>query len=162
METSLNLSKKIEIVTRPEMHYIFLQKIGPFMETAPAAWHEMYPLTHGKIEQNKVVATMALCAIEKDKQGHDIMIYEAGLGLSEEPRNIPKGLQYKKVRSGQYARFVLTGSYSQLSRAWPEAFRILEQEKIKIRKDFAIENYLNDASVTPEEKLLTEILIPVA
>jgi effector-binding domain-containing protein len=30
-----------------------------------------------------------------------------------------------------------------------------------IRPAFAIENYPNDPKVTPEEKLITEILIPV-
>jgi effector-binding domain-containing protein len=31
-----------------------------------------------------------------------------------------------------------------------------------MRGDFCIENYVNDPRTTPEEKLLTQILIPMA
>jgi effector-binding domain-containing protein len=30
-----------------------------------------------------------------------------------------------------------------------------------VRDDFAIENYMNDPRVTPEDQLITHILIPV-
>jgi len=46
----------------------------------------------------------------------------------------------------------------------PEAsgrvFEMVEEKKIQMRDDFCIENYANDPRTTPEEQLITEILIP--
>jgi effector-binding domain-containing protein len=39
---------------------------------------------------------------------------------------------------------------------------IAAEMKIQLRDDFAIENYVNDPDSTPEDKLVTEILIPTA
>jgi effector-binding domain-containing protein len=46
----------------------------------------------------------------------------------------------------------------------PEAsrrvFEIAAEKKIEMRDDYCIENYINDPRTTPEEELVTEILIP--
>ena len=34
----MNLTEVPEIVTWPEMHYVFMEKIGPFQNTAQQAW----------------------------------------------------------------------------------------------------------------------------
>jgi effector-binding domain-containing protein len=39
---------------------------------------------------------------------------------------------------------------------------IAAETKIQLRDDYAIENYLNDPDSTPEDQLVTEILIPTA
>jgi effector-binding domain-containing protein len=36
------------------------------------------------------------------------------------------------------------------------------EKQIHLRDDFAIENYTNDPKTTPEEQLVTEILVPTA
>ena len=36
----MNLSEEPEIVNWPESHYVFIEKVGPFMNTAPQAWQE--------------------------------------------------------------------------------------------------------------------------
>ena len=48
----------------------------------------------------------------------------------------------------------------------PEAcgrvFEIVAEKKIPMRDDYCVENYTNDPRTTPEEQLVTEILIPTA
>jgi effector-binding domain-containing protein len=39
-------------------------------------------------------------------------------------------------------------------------FEIVAEKKIQMRDDYCIENYTNDPRTTPEEQLVTEILIP--
>ena len=58
-------------------------------------------------------------------------------------------------------KFVLTGSYSNLPQASGRVFEIVAEKKIQLRDDFCIENYTNDPRTTPEDKLVTEILLPV-
>jgi hypothetical protein len=39
---------------------------------------------------------------------------------------------------------------------------IVADKQIPLRDDFTIENYMNDPKTTPEDKLMTEILVPTA
>ncbi len=36
----MSLNEHPEVVTWPEMHYVFVERIGPFMENAGAAWQQ--------------------------------------------------------------------------------------------------------------------------
>jgi effector-binding domain-containing protein len=87
-------------------------------------------------------------------------IYRAGVSLAEEPKNLPANLKYEKFKGGKYNRFVLTGPYSNLPEASGRVFEIVAEKKIPVRDEYCIENYINDPRTTPEEKLVTEILIP--
>ena len=87
-------------------------------------------------------------------------IYRAGVSLAAESANLPEGLQYARFKGGKYSRFVLTGPYSDLPEACGRVFEIVSEKKIELRDDFCIENYVNDPKTTPEQQLVTEILIP--
>jgi len=89
-------------------------------------------------------------------------MYQAGVALKAPPPKLTKGLQYKKIPGGKYARFLLTGLYSHVWVAFNEIFKSLAEKKVELRQEFCIENYLNDPKVTPEDQLLTELLVPVA
>jgi effector-binding domain-containing protein len=54
----------------------------------------------------------------------------------------------------------LTGPYADLPQASGRVFEIVSEKQIQLRDDFCIENYKNDPRTTPEEQLITEILIP--
>jgi effector-binding domain-containing protein len=77
-----------------------------------------------------------------------------------EPKNLPKTLKYEKFPGGKYSRFVLTGPYSGLPEASGRVYETVAQKKIQLRDDFSIENYVNDPRTTPEDQLITEILVP--
>jgi DNA gyrase inhibitor GyrI len=104
-------------------------------------------------EHNKITGYLSLY-----KAGSKI--YRAGMALAAEPRNLRASLKYEKFKGGKYSKFVLTGSYANLPEASGRVFEIVAEKKIQMRDDFCIENYANDPRTTPEEQLLTEILIP--
>jgi len=56
------------------------------------------------------------------------MIYQAGFCVGAKPASIPKGLQYKRIEAGNYARFLLTGPYLQISAAFSQVFRTLSED----------------------------------
>ena len=116
----------------------------------------------GQFEPRRLVGMAGLSRIDRSKTGDDAFIYQAGILLEAKPAEIPQGLQSRKLASGKYARFLLTGSYAQLPAAYPKAFSILEDAKLAIRDDFCMERYLNTPQDTPEDRLETEILIPIA
>ena len=149
----MNLNEHPEIVNWPETHYVFIEKIGSFMESAPAAWQKAHTLAQGLSANNRITKYMSLY-----KMGPKI--YRAGFAVESSPRELPEGLAYEKFPGGKYVRFVLTGPYPDLPEASGRAWATVAEKKIQLRDDFAIENYLNDPRVTPAEQLVTEILIP--
>lgn len=150
----MNLTQTAEIVTFPVSHYVYVEKIGPFMQNAGAAWTAAHTYTAALSEHNQITGYMSLYKVGPQ-------VYRAGFSLAAAPKNLPKGLTYEKFAGGKYGRFVLTGSYSNLGQASGAVWQIAK-EKLQVRDDFAIENYVNDPRVTPEPELETEILVPVA
>jgi len=82
----MKLTQEPETVTWPETHYVFIEKTGPFQNTAPQAWQEVHPLAAAISEHNQITGYMSLY-----KAGPKI--YRAGLVLAAEPRNLPAGLK---------------------------------------------------------------------
>ncbi len=148
-----NLTQVPDIVTWPETHYVFIEKIGPFQNTAAQAWKDLHQLVPRISEHNKITGYLSLYKVEPK-------IYRAGVSLAGGPKNLPAGLEYTKFEGGKYSRFVLTGPYSDLPEACGRVFEIVSETKIRIRGDYCIENYANDPRTTPEQQLVTEILIP--
>ena len=149
----MNLNEHPEIVSWPETHYVFVERIGLFMENAGAAWQQAHTLAPALSENNRITGYMALY-----KRGPNI--YRAGFSVAAPPVNVPEGLRYERFPGGKYVRFVLTGPYSDLPQASGRAWSLVGEKKIELRDDFAIENYVNDPRVTPPEQLVTHIMIP--
>ncbi|HUD53609.1 MAG TPA: GyrI-like domain-containing protein [Terracidiphilus sp.] len=150
----MNLTENPEIVTWPETHYVFVEKIGPFMENAGAAWQKAHTFVPALSEHNKITGYTSLY-----KMGPKI--YRARFALAAAPQQLPEGLKYEKFAGGKYSRFVLTGPYTELPQASGRAWEIAG-EKIQVRDEFAVENYVSDPRVTPADQSVTEILIPTA
>jgi effector-binding domain-containing protein len=149
----MNLTETPEIVTWPETEYVFVEKIGPFQETAHTAWGEVHSLTSKILEHNTITRYMSLYKA-------DAKVYRAGVALAAKPVMLPESLRYERFQGGKYSKFVLTGSYANLPQACGRVFEIVKETKLKVRDDFYIENYVNDPRKTPEDQLITEILIP--
>jgi len=149
----MNLTQNPEITVWPETHYVFIEKIGPFQNTAPQCWKELQEVVPAISEHNKIAGYTSLYKVGPG-------IYRAGVSLAAEPKNLPSNMKYEKFRGGKYSRFVLTGPYSQLPKATGRVFEIVSEKKLQLRDDYCIESYVNDPRTTPEPELVTEILIP--
>ncbi|MGD0908237.1 MAG: GyrI-like domain-containing protein [Candidatus Acidiferrales bacterium] len=151
----MNLTQQPEITVWPETHYVFIEKIGPFQNTAPQSWKELHQFVPTISEHNKITGYTSLYKIGPS-------VYRAGVSLAAEPKNLPSSVKYEKFKGGKYSRFVLTGPYSQLPEASRRVLEIVSEKHIQLRDDYCIENYFNDPRITPEPELITEILIPTA
>ncbi|HEY0795204.1 MAG TPA: GyrI-like domain-containing protein [Acidisarcina sp.] len=149
----MSLNEEPEIVTWPETHYVFVERVGPFEKNAPEAWGTLHSILGGISKSNTVTGYMSLY-----KRGPQI--YRAGVSLSGGPEELPEGVEYAVFEGGKYSRFVLTGPYSQLAEASGRVFDVVSERGIAMRDDFCIENYVKDPRVTPVDELVTEILIP--
>ena len=147
----MSLNETPHSIQWPETHYIFIEKIGPFSQTAHVAWTEVHKLVPAISEHNQITGYMSLY-----KTGPGI--YRAGVALAAPPVQLPDGLQYEIFPGGKYTGFTLTGPYSQLAQSSCRAAELAGQ--FRLRDDFNIESYVTDPRTTPEDQLLTEILFP--
>jgi effector-binding domain-containing protein len=149
----MNLTQKPEYVHWPETYYVFVEKVGPFMQNAPAAWEEAHKCAPALAEHNKITGYMSLYKMATGT-------YRAGFALEAPPSELPKGLTYEKFEGGRYAKFVLTGPYSQLGPATGRVMEMAKEQGIDVRDGWNIENYVNDPRTTPEAELISEICVP--
>lgn len=155
----MNLTTRPEFIQRPATHFLYLEKKGIPKDIAMPAWTDMFPLIEGKIEKPEIKEYLGMT--QPTGKDESTVLYDAGIALNAQPKNVPAGMQYKKVPEGKYARFLLTGPYKEIGSAFKQAFGILADSKVQIRNAECVENYLNDPNVTPEPELKTEILIPI-
>jgi effector-binding domain-containing protein len=152
-QSPVRLNLEPSIITWLETHYVFIEKIGPFLETAPQAWQGLHALVPAILENNKITGYLSLYKVGPK-------VYRASVALAAVPVKLPENLKYEKFKGGKYSRFVLTGPYSNLPEACGRVFETVAEKKIPVRDDYYIENYTNDPRVTPEDQLVTEILVP--
>ena len=151
----MNLTEDPDVVHWPSTHYVFIEKSGPFLKTAPLAWRELHEFVSRIGESNRITGFLSLYKMSPNT-------YRAGVSLAEPPKDLPADLAYTRLEGGKYSRFVLTGPYSLLPEASRRVFEIVSQTELSMRLEYCIVNYANDPKTTPEEDLVTEILIPTA
>ena len=149
----MNLTEEPKTVAWPTTHYVFVEKVGPFQTNAPAAWQNLHTYVPGIGQHNQITGYMSLY-----KMGPQV--YRAGVALAAPPKDLPEGLGYTEFRGGKFSRFVLTGPYTNLGKATGRVVEIVSETRLPVRDDYFIENYVNDPRTTPEEQLVTEILVP--
>ncbi len=154
-EELMKLTEVPDVQIWPETHYVFIEKTGPFQNSAPQCWQQMNNLIPSISAHNKVEKYFSLYNVAKK-------VYRAGVSLAAAPKNLPEGVQYEIFPGGKYYRFILSGSHSQLPDASGRVFKIVAEKKIPVCDGFNIEYYVNDPKVTPEADVVTEIMFPAA
>ncbi|MGA3034180.1 MAG: GyrI-like domain-containing protein [Terracidiphilus sp.] len=153
MPSTVNFTQEPETINFPATHYVFLERAGHIPSIAPQAWKTLENFAVKLAPHNQITGAAALY---RPSAG----IYRAGFLLSAPPVDLPEGLTYEKIAGGKYARFTLTGPFDQLPEATSRAFAIVAEEKIPLRDDFNIEQYVTDPRITPADQNVTAILFP--
>jgi hypothetical protein len=68
----MNLNENPDIITWPETHYLYIEKIGPFQNTAPEAWGALHPVVAQIAEHNQIKGYASVYKL-------DVKIYRAGV-----------------------------------------------------------------------------------
>lgn len=163
----LNLTKAIDRVIYPETYVVYVEKHGPFKKSAEQAWHELSKFRddfkRDGFNSRTGRTRVGLSFVDRTtKDVNEALVYEAGVEVEREPHDLPDGLKYRKIGDEPYARFVLTGPYSNVPAAFSSVYKRLSENHVQLRHGLCIERYLSDEKTTPDEELQTEILIPIA
>lgn len=154
----LNLSQEPQIIERPETTILFHESTGGrFEEIAPPVWEDfLRTLENGKqdLSQSEFLGVSSV----DQSESH---CYKAAITVpSNVEINLPS-LKRETLVKSKYAKFILKGSYDGVWPAFDFAFKKLNEMGLELADLPCLENYINDPRETPEEELLTEILIPV-
>lgn len=104
----------------------------------------------------------SICISYDDPKITEASLQRSEVSLAIHKPALPEGeVSCKTLAGGKYAVFFYQGSYSQLSAVCDAAMRWVVKSEYKLRDEPIFEKYLNDARRTPEEKLKTEIYIPI-
>jgi DNA gyrase inhibitor GyrI len=150
----MSLTKSPEVVHWETTHYVFVEKIGPFHETAPKCWQELHALIPELAAKNTIEKHFAAYKVGPQA------VYRAGVSVAKPPMDLPAGLRYEALQGGKYSRFTYVGPYSGLPQISGEVWSYVREREVAVRDGFALEYYANDPQKTPESELVTEILIP--
>jgi len=149
----VKLTERADTKDWPEMHYVFVERVGPIPQNAGLAWTELHRLRPEIEKHNLITGYMSLYRMDQN-------VYRAGVRVLEKPQHLPEGARYEHYAGGKFHRFVLTGPFTQLGPATGLAVQRVREQNLALRDDFNIENYVTDPRVTPEEECITEILFP--
>ena len=154
----MTLNEVPEIVTLPSAHYVHVRKIGPFSDTARAAWQQFHAALPTFPAGEKATRYFSLYRMEPE------MIYLAGIDIEAEPEegSLPDGYEYIHFSGGKYLQYTLTGPYDQLPVAVGRAFDLMKASSTELRDDYCGEAYANNPASTAPEDLITHILFPLA
>lgn len=150
----MNLTATPDVVSFSPKLIVYVEKVGPFMKTARAAWEEVLAQMPNVENQVQVLGTMAIFQMKPE------LIYRAAIVVDAKPETLPAGTQFMEFAGGKYSKFTLRGSYMQLPSAWGSTMANVEKLKIQTADHFYVENYANSPKVTAEEDLITELMIP--
>lgn len=147
-----------EVIERENTHFVFVEAEGLLGAAAQFCWIEMFTKYVANLQANNEFTVLSNISMFKTKP---VSVYRAGCALSKYPSTLDEGLKYEFAAGGKYARFTVTGPYSTLPEAREQVFQIIEETKMDVRDAFMVGCYGNDPKDTPEEELVTYILVPI-
>eukprot|EP01098_Paradermamoeba_levis_P006800 TRINITY_DN2832_c0_g1_i1.p1 TRINITY_DN2832_c0_g1~~TRINITY_DN2832_c0_g1_i1.p1 ORF type:complete len:193 (-),score=62.37 TRINITY_DN2832_c0_g1_i1:38-565(-) len=159
-------------IEQEEVKFALTKKVkvqnGDFASVVGPAFRELITF----VSQKSLWPSVGQCLgiSPEDPRTHPICNYFAAISIQphalEEVKKIADGSSFEvqEFGGGKFAIFLHKGSYKGLPQAWVGAFASLKNLGLQEAPDCKrspFELYVNDASKTPEEELLTEIHIPV-
>lgn len=104
----------------------------------------------------------SICVSYDDPKITEASLQRSEVSLSIHKHADPEGeVSCKTLAGGKYAVFFYQGSYTHLSAVYDAAMRWVIDSEYEVREEPTFEKYLNDSRRTAEEKLKTEVYIPI-
>jgi AraC family transcriptional regulator len=152
----------VEARTLPRMRIASLSHRGPYSEIGPT-FRRLGEIAGRTGLFQLAGATMV--GLYHDDPQHTLaseLRSDAGIIVPDDA-SLPPELHEHVIPSGSYACTTHLGSYETLPQTWKELLgTVLPASGHELRGGASLEIYRNDPHNTPEEKLITEICVPIA
>lgn len=162
-EIEMNFKMDLEpvFVNRNETFVYTAKKSGgAFNDIAPIAWQELMQVLPNIKHDLSKSEFLGIGTVDKS-DATMVCHYRAAFSCPSKDFGSIQGLTTETIPAAKYAKFVLYGSYQNIGNAVEKAFQIITKGAYELDDAPCLENYLNDPTITPENELVTEILIPI-
>jgi AraC family transcriptional regulator len=149
---------KVDIIEQPPLRLHAMRYEGPVTGIGEV-WGRLWAwaVEHGLAD--KIDVAVGACSAPPDPQGR--VVYHAGVALREEPEP-GEGVEILELEGGLYASSRLIGPYSGIAGAFQRLFgEWLPASGYEPGGRPALEIYRNNPYDTPEDELITDLLVAV-
>lgn len=159
MENLKSLQPKIKEVKAKKV--VYARAFGDYNESACKAWDTICDFAKRKRLFGFKTEFIGVSYDDPDVTETDKLKYHACIVITKDIK--PEGeIGIQKIEGGRYAIFTHKGAYKYLKNSYSFIFgKWLPESGEELRNLPCFEKYLNDVNKTKEEKLLTEIYIPL-
>lgn len=162
LKMTINLTNTPEVIERSETTILTLKTVGEyFYEIAPAVWVDFLNYLEPYFAKLNNSEFMGLSRVINGVEVEGESIYKAAVSIPFDDSFEIEGLEKEVLPRRKYAKFVLKGPHVGVWAAFDESLKIVNNSELELDNGECLEVYLNDPGCTPEEELLTEILIPI-
>jgi len=159
MENLKSLQPKIKILKSKKV--VYARAFGDYNKSAGKAWDIVCDFAEKKRLFGFKTEFLGISHGDPNVTETDKLRYDACIVITKETD--PEGeIGLQQVSGGKYAVFTHNGSYRYLKNSYDYIYgKWLPESGKELRNTNCFEKYLNDANKTKEEKLKTEIYIPI-
>ncbi len=165
-----------KIVDRNEAFVVFVRKNGGYEKSADIAWEELSKELNGlceKLKDKKNCASISLdiknaeligiCHDDPSVTAEENIRYDAAIAWDKKEIDFLKeqGFSTKEIVGEKYVTVLYKGGYEKAVDGWSGVYQWIEQNEYKFRDAPPFEKYLNTPQEVSEDKLLTEIYVPI-
>lgn len=140
---------------------IYAQALGAYDESSKKAWDQVCQYAKQKRLFGFRTEFIGISFDDPTVTDREKLRYNACLSVSKEVKP-EAGIGVMEIPQGNYAIFTHKGPYEELNSSYNYIFgQWLSENKVNLRDEPCMENYLNSPDKTKPEKLLTEIMVPI-
>jgi len=156
------LEKNMEVTIKnyEDVKVVYVRHNGPYYECGKA-WEKLHESQEiiSQIDMNTLC--MGLGYDDAERTAPDKIRYDACISIKDESV-IPEGFDIKTVEGGKFAVHRHIGSYTGLAEKYQWIYGVwLPDSERQLRPNPAMEIYVNSPTDTDEDKLITDICIPI-
>lgn len=154
-----DIQPKIKTIKAKRM--IYAQSLGAYDESSSRAWQQVCEYAKQKRLFGFRTEFIGISFDDPTVTDSEKLRYNACLTVSKEVKPEAE-IGVMEIPEGKYAIFTHKGPYEELNSSYNYIFgQWLSENKVILRDEPCLENYLNSPDKTKPEKLLTEIMVPI-
>ncbi len=149
------------VIVRPSVPVNFVRRLGPYEESAPAAWAALMGTMAWRVWLHFPAEMMGICHDDPDVTAQEQRRYDACIHfrIPASPRH---GVGRRLLPGGRHAVFLHRGPHRDLAHTYARIYGVwLPGSGEEPGDEPAFEVYLDHPERTPEEKLRTLIHLPL-
>lgn len=161
ISNELNL-RKPKVVERTKRRAAVVSAKGDYSKIDYSSlWNKIWPY----IKENKLfnmrMEFLGLYLSDPTTTPREECLFDACITITRDSQET-EDVKIKEIEGGRYLKFLYIGSYNELNKVYDFIYlQYLKDSEYKFRNAPWLEKYLNNPNNTPENKLKTEVLIPI-